>query len=212
MNYPPKATNNPVADKRKTTMLVSVIIGVLIILCLIGLGLKWRHDKWLAQFPIYPGAEKTREVYMHMTPEDSKRDAAYGSTYASLEEAQAALKTNPHDAKAHRTIARVLVHQLYKNPKYLNTPMTSPQWLPVKRSLLNPVVTEYKEALSDEPDNPVTKYDLAAAYAQMDEWDKALPLYQQIESYPPLAETGEIAIKDHQRSIAVASSGNKPSQ
>ena len=149
--------------------------------------------------PIFPGAEKTRRVYLKMTPEDFKRDEAYGSVYPSVAQAQAALLSNPHDPQAHRTLARQYVQEMYDDRQYLSATLNSPQFAEAKNRLLAPAIAEYQAALVADPDNPVTKSNLAAAYAQTGQPAKAIAVYEQIKSYPPLEETAEIGIAKIQR-------------
>ena len=102
--------------------------------------------------------------------------------------------SNPHEPQAHRTLARQYVHDMYEGREYIAAPPNSPQFAEAKNRLLAPAIAEYQAALVSDPDNPVTKSNLAAAYAQTDQPAKAIALYQQIKSYPPLEETAEIAI------------------
>lgn len=155
----------------------------------------YHRDHSLASLPILPGAKKTRLVFLQMTPEDWRRDEAYGSVYPSIKQAQNALAINPQDSKAHRTLARGLVNQMYTDKDYLSTPSGTPKFQEVESHLLMPVAAEYRAALQADPENPVTKSNLAATYFQMGKQREAIVLYKQVESYPPLEETAEIALR-----------------
>ena len=184
--------------KTKQGWLALAVVGAVLILTVGATIFAIKRQHIGDSLPIMPGAEKTREVLLHMTAADRERDEAYGSVYPSTQQAQEALKTNPQDARAHRTLARDFVNRMYGDDEYLATPETSPRFLVVKRHLLEPAVAEYEAALRAEPGNPVTQYNLAAAYSQTGQKAKAIALYQQVKVYPPLQETAEIALRSLQ--------------
>lgn len=173
---------------------IKLTIGAALLATALCFGYQIGAHSAKPDLPILPGAEKTRLVFLKMTAEDWKRDEAYGSVYPSVAQAQAALLSNPHDPQAHRTLARQYVQEMYDDRQYLSATLNSPQFAEAKNRLLAPAIAEYQAALVADPDNPVTKSNLAAAYAHIGQPAKAIALYQQVKSYPPLAETAEIGI------------------
>ena len=128
----------------------------------------------------------------------NRQEMAYGSIYFSAAWAKAMLKSNPHNAKAHRTLARAYFDRMYEDHEYLTVPENSPQFLLTKRRLLTPAIAEYKLALQDDPNNPITMWDLAAAYNQTHQWDKAIACYEKVELYQPEKEGAILAIQSIQ--------------
>lgn len=160
------------------TETIKLALGAALLVAVLCFGYAMGTHREKLTLPILPGAQKTRLVYLKMTANDWKKDEAYGSVYPSVKQARAALVSNPQDLKAHRTLARRYVQEMYKG-----------------REHLAPAITEYQAALVADPDNPVTKSNLAAAYAQTGQHAQALALYEQVKSYPPLEETAEIAVQ-----------------
>lgn len=159
------------------TKTIKLALGTTFLVAALCFGYAIQKHQEKPGLPILPGAQKTRLVYLKMTAGDWKQDEAYGSVYPLVEQARAALVSNPKDPQAHRTLARHYVQEMYKDREYLA-----------------PAITEYQAALVSDPDNSVTKSNLAAAYAQTGQPTKAIALYEQVKSYPPLAETADIAI------------------